>query len=376
MRSASHTSAEGIVPERVDAVDQLRGLAVLMLIVSTIGPRAVFAIPRSDVVELLREQLRPALWQGVTLADLCWPMFLFVSGMSLALSIERRQRAGEGSARIVGRHVRRGVALFVIGFLLSGGFSVAWPLIVWAGPLQQLGVSVLLGVMIAKAVTRWQARFVVGVSLLSLHGGLLAFCPFPGDEQGRLDFVHNLAAFVDHRLLPGRTFYTHWDPHGIGTTLPALGTLLLGLAVGTALTTQRSTQHRVIGVSLLVALVCVNGGLLIHQLQPDIPSLMTPAFVLLATGLCLFARAGGLTLEVSSSGMRFGQPLAVLGRNSLLLVVVLSLHSLTAVSDVLVGGDVSQFLREIAPLCRFAIELAALWTIAWFLFRRKVFVTI
>ncbi len=376
MNSAHDTHSDELLCERVAAVDQLRGLAVLILIVTSIGPRAIFALPPSPVTQMLCVQLRPAIWQGLTLTNLCWPLFLFVSGMSLALSLDRRKRAGERVARSASHHLQRGAMLLFIGFLLTGGFSVAWPLVIWAGPLQQLGVCLLLGVVIATVCTRWQSRLATGLLLIVVTGGLLAGYPLLNDELGRYGVNNNVAAFLDQWLLPGRTHFAVWDPHGVFTTLPALGLLGLGLAVGTALGKNRSNLRSVIGASLIIALVCVNGGWLMHPIQPCIPALMTPAFVLVATGICLLALVAGLALEASSSGRRIALPLEMLGRNSLLLVILLSLHSLTAVSDVLVGGDVGQFLRGFAPHCRFAVELTAMWVMAWVLFRRNVFFTL
>lgn len=85
--------------ERILAVDVVRGLAIVgMLLVNNPGIPA--AMPQA---------LRHAPWQGLTLADQVFPLFLFTVGASMPFS-QRAQRPGAVGRRVVG--------LFLLGSLL------------------------------------------------------------------------------------------------------------------------------------------------------------------------------------------------------------------------------------------------------------------
>src|SRR4030095_3658638 len=86
--------------ERILAIDVVRGLAVVgMLLVNNAG------IPTA-----MPQELRHASWQGLTLADQVFPLFLFSVGASMPFS-QRAQRPGAV--------LRRVVVLFLLGSLLG-----------------------------------------------------------------------------------------------------------------------------------------------------------------------------------------------------------------------------------------------------------------
>ncbi len=97
-------------PPRVLSVDLLRGLDVLlMLFVNEMA--GVTGTPA-----WLRHV--PAYADGMTLTDVVFPAFLFITGLSIPLALGRRLRAGE-PRRGVFRHVlARSASLIVIGVLM------------------------------------------------------------------------------------------------------------------------------------------------------------------------------------------------------------------------------------------------------------------
>ncbi|HEX4683128.1 MAG TPA: heparan-alpha-glucosaminide N-acetyltransferase domain-containing protein, partial [Gemmatimonadaceae bacterium] len=92
--------------QRWRGLDAFRGLAVIgMLLVNNPGDRdAVYA------------QLRHSPWNGCTIADLVFPFFLFVVGITTTVSLASMQRRGiDPTSRIW----RRAVTIFGIGLLLN-----------------------------------------------------------------------------------------------------------------------------------------------------------------------------------------------------------------------------------------------------------------
>ena len=63
--------------------------------------------------------LRHAEWNGLTVADLVFPAFVFLLGSSLWLSIDKQQRTGLSVTTTVVRLVRRALVLVLIGLALQ-----------------------------------------------------------------------------------------------------------------------------------------------------------------------------------------------------------------------------------------------------------------
>ncbi|MGE0377107.1 MAG: hypothetical protein AB7Q45_16985, partial [Planctomycetaceae bacterium] len=311
-----------------------------------------------------------------TLADLCVPAFLFAAGASLALSFARRARNGGTRIGFVKRSLWRAAGLYAVGFV-SDNVGFAFELrLTWTGPLPQLAGCVVIGGIAAACARTWRALLPLCVALLAAYGGLLAWCPVPGTAEGRYGFDSNLATLIDGRLLPGIKFFGGWDPHGLLTTIPTAAMLLGGLTAGTFLLQQRERAHpRTFGLAV-AGLVCVNVSVLLHQVQPSNPHMATPAFALAAIGVSLFAFAGLMGGEHAAVCARGALPLRVLGRNSLLAVILISTVPLRVLSDFLIGGDVALALGGAAPVVRMLVELAAVFLPVWVLYWRHVFLTL
>src|SRR5579885_2077604 len=94
---------------RLMSVDVFRGLTIIgMLIVNNPG----------DATSAFTE-LRHSPWHGWTTADLIFPLFLFVVGITTHLSLAARLRRGDDDAAIRRQILRRGSLIFVIGLLLN-----------------------------------------------------------------------------------------------------------------------------------------------------------------------------------------------------------------------------------------------------------------
>src|SRR5436190_19744973 len=141
---------------RFRSLDVLRGIAIVgMILVNNqgSGAHAFFGFSHAD-------------WNGWTPADLVFPLFLFVVGGSMALSMAKRPPT-------LGRVARRAALLFAIGLALN-----AIPPLVLAdlrimGVLQRIGLAYLLAslvVMFLPERRQWQVGAVVLVGYAAAVG--------------------------------------------------------------------------------------------------------------------------------------------------------------------------------------------------------------
>jgi predicted acyltransferase len=97
-------------PGRIISLDALRGLTIAaMILVNNPGSWSHVYGP-----------LRHAEWHGWTFADLVFPFFLFIVGVSVAVSFGRRLEAGEDRRPLYLKIIRRALILFALGLLLNG----------------------------------------------------------------------------------------------------------------------------------------------------------------------------------------------------------------------------------------------------------------
>jgi predicted acyltransferase len=223
------------VPQRVLAVDVLRGLTIaLMILVNDPGDWShVFS------------QLDHAKWNGFTLTDLVFPNFLFLVGASIIFSLDSRIARGE-SKRVLALHmVRRSVTIFAIKMFLTAFPHFHMTHLRIYGVLTRIAMCYLAAGLICLVTRRARALFAITAALLVGYWVLMRFVPVPGLGVPNHDFPildpdRNLAAWLDRGVNvftqrwfhTGRLYETTRDPEGFLSTIPAVATTLIGCLTG------------------------------------------------------------------------------------------------------------------------------------------------
>jgi len=241
------------------------------------------------------------------------------------------------------RLVRRAVALIVLGVLFNAwaGAGADFADARWPGVLQRIGlVSLSCGGVVLLCRRRiWPVLLLTG-SLLILYAQLLVRVPL-ACGTGVITPACNVPGQLDIALFGPAHVYNHgifgYDPEGLLSTLGALATALIGVAVGRTLR-ARSGWGTIVSLSV-AGFICWEMTHL-ALVGPEVNKrLWTPAFVLLtaATSIFLllvchivadvFARHPNAMLRFGSRALAW--PWAVLGRNA--LVVYVGQHVLGAV---------------------------------------------
>ncbi|KAJ6393285.1 hypothetical protein OIU77_022707 [Salix suchowensis] len=125
--------------QRLVSLDVFRGLTVALMILVDNAGGALPAINHSP-------------WNGLTLADVVMPFFLFIVGVSLGLTYKKLSC----KAVATGKAILRTLKLLIIGLFLQGGFlhglndltyGVDMNQIRWMGILQRIAIGYLVGAM-------------------------------------------------------------------------------------------------------------------------------------------------------------------------------------------------------------------------------------
>ena len=291
--------------ERFVALDAFRGATMaLMVLVNNPGDGRNTYAP-----------LKHADWNGWTPTDVVFPSFLWIAGVALTLSLERRLAEGVSRSALFMQALRRAAILYVLGLIVyaAPAFSLSTQRLL--GVLQRIAICYLAAAAISL-VARWRGQIVWIAGLLGVYWALMAFVPVPGFGAGRLDVDGNFAHYIDSIVLGAHNYHSTktWDPEGIVSTLPAIATALFGALCGRLLLWDRPlvtrlTRMFLIGVALLVA------GQVCDLWLPINKKLWTSSFALFMAGLDFVVLAVFMWLVDAKGWKRPVQPLVIMGLN-------------------------------------------------------------
>lgn len=271
--------------------------------------------------------LRHAEWNGLGLADLVFPSFLFIVGAAMGLSLAvdpPPPRADAGSlshsSRTYLRIFRRTLILFGLGLIANWAHESSWSDIRIMGVLQRIALCYAFVAIVLLRVPR-TGQYVIAGSVLVAYWAALAFVAVPAGSDGTM-FTMNLPSYVDRmllgdsHLLHSEPYASQFDPEGLLSTLPASVNVLAGAFCARWLKDQpigSRTSLRLILAGAAVALVGLGWG----AVFPINKSLWTSSFVLVSSGLA----AMGLALcheivDVRSRG-RWLKVCEILGLNAI-----------------------------------------------------------
>ncbi len=306
---------------RIASVDVLRGLTMAAMIV----------VNNPGTWSAMYPALRHAPW-GATpaAADLIFPTFLFLVGVSTPLALGRRLADGLPRRAVARPVLRRGVTLFAIGIGLNLFPDFDLATVRLPGVLQRIAVVYLA---CALAFLTWGRRGVAlaAVGLTAGYAALLAWVPMPGAGRPLLTAELSLPVWLDDLVLGAHTWRGPGDPEGLLSTLPAIATGLLGVLAGMLL--RRGAPPLTAARRLaLPGLALLAAGALWCLWQPPAKELWTGSYALLTGGAALLSLAAWLAL-VDGTGWRRGlAPVTALGRHALAAFVAAHL-----VSDLTIG---------------------------------------
>jgi len=372
---------------RLASIDLLRGLTIgFMILVNNNGGEQAFGI------------FKHADWNGFTPTDLVFPMFLFLVGVSIAISTPARLQGGASRASLLAHAVRRSAILFLLGVVVNSFPFFHFDVMRFYGVLQRIAICYLIAVALHLASSGWRSKLFVIVAALTGYWLLLCLVPVPGHGLPGLDVPlldpdRNLAAWLDRLIFSAKHLYEQTrDPEGLLSTLPALATTLIGLLAGDWLRSDRSPSRKIVALGT-AGVACVLAGMLWNAGFPINKKLWTSSYVLFAGGWSLLLLAGFLWLELR--GSRAGNTSKSPWR---LVLLVFGTNAIAAYmfSELLAASLWSIPLRENLSLQQWLIELAAraapdaavgallysslftlvCWLAVHALYRRRVFITI
>ncbi|HVP15866.1 MAG TPA: heparan-alpha-glucosaminide N-acetyltransferase domain-containing protein [candidate division Zixibacteria bacterium] len=307
---------------RLVSLDVLRGLAIALMVLANNG-----VLAESD-------------WNGLTLADCIFPTFVFVVGVAIPFSRTSKLRV-----------TRRAAVLFILGFALT---TTNWTFVAAGygdfrllGVLQRIALCYLFASIAFIYVKSRRARLVLVAAILV--GYWLVMAQAPLTEAG------NLAAQLDRALIgPSHMFNGVYDPEGLLSTLPAIATCLMGVAVGESLRDKKP-----VGNLVNVGIITIAVGAAWSVVFPLNKALWTSSFVLVVAGLDMLS-----LVLLSFVNERLSSPLEALGSNA---IIIYCLNSIV---------NIYLHVPIVDNLERALVILAAWLLLSFALYKKRIFIRV
>merc|ERR1712106_244607 len=339
---------------RVKSLDAFRGLAITIMIFVNYGGGSYYFFSHSP-------------WNGLTVADLVFPWFIWIMGVSLAISTQSQLRNSVPRKKIVLRVIKRSLVLIFLGLVInSEGRNNDLRTMRFPGVLQRFGVTyMVVGVMESLLLPRqypeislrgmmgpvldlsssvWQ--WLAAILCLGLHTAITFQLPVPGCPTGYLGpgglaennshpkCTGGAAMWVDVNVFGSEHIYQHpsstpiyhggaHDPEGLLGTLTSIVLCWLGVAAGRVLLVHQEWQGRVKrwvvwGLVCGLIAVCLAGFSQNNGVIPINKNLWSISFIM-ATGSMAFILLTIMYLLIDVYRFWSGSPLYFPGMNSILL---------------------------------------------------------
>ena len=307
--------------QRLLSLDFFRGLTVAaMIFVNNPGSWGNIYAP-----------LEHADWHGCTPTDLIFPFFLWIVGVSIAFAMSSSKANPSTHGKTIVKAIKRGVILYFLGFFLAifgklmavviDGKSLieAFQTVRLLGVLQRIGIVFIISSIIFLKFSN-KTIFKIFIVILAIYWGLMTFVPVPGIGYPNMEKETNLAAWIDRGILTEAHTWSAaktWDPEGVLSTLPAVGTCLFGVLVGIWMRRKDIDSPTKVAWLFTAGVGAVILGLLWDLQFPINKALWTSSYVLYAGGLASIGLALCYWLIDVQGYKRITTPFVVYGVNAI-----------------------------------------------------------
>lgn len=373
---------------RLVSLDALRGFDMFWIMSGEHIIHALAEATHIPLLEWMSEQLHHTAWNGITFYDMIFPLFLFIAGLSMPFSMQKKvadasveapyQLPYSTKAPLYLSMIKRTVILLFLGVVVNGLFK-------WNGYEQTRIASVLGRIGLA-----W---FFAGIIYLNfstikqlyafvflLVGYFLAmkYVPVPGFGAGVLTKEGSLESYVDRLLLPGRLHSIVHDPEGILSTIPAIGTAMLGVFTATFLKMDiKFSDYKKVGFMVLAGLVLIGIGLLWDNSFPINKRLWSSSFVCFVGGFSiLFFALFYLVIDLWK-WQTWALPFVWIGSNSILIYMAAEgLVNFGYTANFLFGGLIGHAPTLWQPVFTASSITLTQLILLYILYKKKVFLKI
>jgi predicted acyltransferase len=361
-------------PDRLKSIDALRGFDMFWISSGEAFFIALFTFINTPFFKELALQLDHPQWAGFRFYDMIFPLFLFIMGAVMPLSITRRLERGDSKSKIYKHIIQRTLLLFLLGLIYNGLFNFDLEGQRYSGVLQRFAFTYFFaGLIVMHYKTRGQMAW--AAMILLSYWVLLLTVPAPGFQAYDLTPQGNLCGYIDRTFLPGSfCCYPYGDNEGILTMFPAIVNVLFGVLAGQWLLGTSETMKKVRNL-LIAGASFIAGGLLWSLVFPVNKYLWTGSYVFLTTGISFLLLTLFYWVIDVKGYYKWAFPFIVIGLNPITIYVAQGLFDFGIIANIFIHGFADSLGSFKPVFYQFSVILVK-WFFLYFLYRQKIFLKV
>lgn len=362
--------------QRLYSLDALRGFDMFWIMGAEEIVGGLAKATGAPFWETISDQLTHPAWNGFHFYDLIFPLFLFMAGVATPYSIGKELEKGKSKQQLIMRVIRRGLVLVVLGVIVNNGLEIK-PLaeIRFPSVLGRIGLAYMFANII-YLYTRQTTQIIWFCALLIGYWLLLLTNSAPGFPMGDLTMEGNFASYIDRLIIPGKLYLGIHDPEGLVSTIPAIGTGLLGIFAGNLLKNSPVTMRRKALQLAVMGVLFLIGAQLWNLVFPINKNLWTSSFVLLTGGWSLLLLSLFYFIIDVQGFKKWSFFFAIIGMNSILIYMSGRFINWGYTSKAFFGwmgqlaGD--PYNLVVMALCYVMVK----WVFLYFMYKKDVFLRV
>ena len=355
--------------QRLVSLDVYRGLTMFLLVAEAalVYDALLEMFPEEHSLHRLFLQFTHHPWNGLRFWDLIQPFFMFIVGVAMPFSLNKRLALAEDQTKVTLHILKRCFILFLFGTGLHCVYAGEMVFELW-NVLTQLSFTILITYFLLTK--DWKIQLGVSLGLLALTEILYrVYHPEAPFEHGS-----NFGNYTD-QLLMGKINAGGWVAIN---AIPTAAHTIWGAMCGNLLLSDNpaTKKIKIIALAGLTGLI-LGFGLDFSDITPIIKRISTVSFVFASGGWALLALAffyWWIDIKNRRKGIF---PFLIVGMNSIFIYLFAELLGRWMNKTVGIFTDGAFSWMGIREASLFLIAslgaLAAMWGLCYFLYRKGIF---
>jgi predicted acyltransferase len=366
------------VTARFHSLDVLRGFDMFWIVGGGTLVGALANCFPANWLQSLSRQMEHVPWAGFHFLDLIFPLFMFISGVTIPIAILSKQESGVPKKELLVKITRRMIVLVLLGIIFNGALRDGFSNARYASVLGQIGISYFIASVIVINTRTLKARLFWLSGILAGYAAIQLLIPVPGYSPGTLTPEISINAYIDRLFLPGRMGQGTYDALGLMNILSASAITLMGSLAGLLLKNSDLKTGRKVLIMVIVGTGMILLALAINPYYPVIKKCWTTTYNLLSGGICFLLLAlFHIVIDVWAI-KKWSGFFRIIGLNSILiyLIVVGNLASIETTTTSFFGWIAKMFGTNGGNLAIAVGNIIVMWLLLYFLYRKKIFLKV
>ena len=365
--------------KRLQSLDALRGFDMFWIM----GGEGIFiglaTLTGWPVFQWWAGQLEHVPWHGFHFYDMIFPLFLFIAGISFPFSLAKRIAMNDSRKSIYIHVISRGLILVLLGILYNNGVKFDFDDLRYGSVLGRIGLAWMFA---ATNFHEYETQLPYCLVLRYLTGILASVA----SSSRRMILVQpifflrkeTLPVILTVFLCPEDFTCGNHDPEGLFSTIPAIGTALLGMFTGEFMLSKYLNDKPLKKVLYLVlaAVALMIIGKIWNIVFPINKNLWTSSFVCFVGGLSLLLFSVFYLIIDVWQYKKWAFFFVVIGMNPITIYLAGRIINFRSASRFFFGGFTTLLPETWAPLIDGIGITAVAWVFLYILYKKKIFLKV